>query len=667
MPVLRALLALVLALGVRAGAAAAGPLYDLAVRIEPGARTVAASGTLTLPPGEALDLVLRADFVMERLAVDGRDALAGRRVRDDLQAWRIPASKAERSVAAAWRGTLAPLDAGITHRQTLGAAAPVAGEEGTQLLASSRWYPHVPGMLAEYRIAVDVPDPQRAVAPGRLVEERTQDGRYRAVFDFPHPAEGIDLVAGPYRIASRSMKAADGREIRLRTYFHPSVAALADGYLESTQRYVEMYDKWIGPYPFTEFSVVSSPTPTGFGMPAMTYLGVDVLRLPFIRATSLGHEVLHNWWGNGVYPDYAGGNWSEGLTTFMADYAYREREGDAPARAMRVEWLRDFAAVPPGRDQPLAGFTSRTHGATQIVGYHKAAMLFLMLRDRIGADAFDRGLQAFWREHRFRTASWSDLRAAFEQASGEKLGPFFAQWLTRAGAPALRLESAATVQDSGGWRTDVTLSQPAPAYQLRVPLVFRTPRGDETRWVTLNGERQTFRIALDLQPTAVLLDPDFRVFRRLAPDEAPPILRQVMIDAATATVIVSEGEAGAAARALAERLQEHPPRMAAAEAAPPGAPLLVIGLAADVDRWLARQQLPPRPQAVAGKGTAQVWTQARERAASLVVVSGDDAAALAALLRPLPHYGRQSWLTFDAAKAVDRGVWPGQAVQLRLR
>ena len=131
-------------------------------------------------------------------------------------------------------------------------------------------------------------------------------------------------------------------------------------------------------------------------MPTLTYLGIDVLRLPFIRDTSLGHEVLHNWWGNGVYPDYATGNWSEGLTTFMADHAYREQAGPEAARELRLGWLRDLAALDTGQDRPLREFTSRTHGSDQVVGYHKSAMLFLMLRDTIGAEAFDQGVRAFW-------------------------------------------------------------------------------------------------------------------------------------------------------------------------------------------------------------------------------------------------------------------------------
>ena len=65
--------------------------------------------------------------------------------------------------------------------------------------------------------------------------------------------------------------------IRLRTWFHPEIRDLAKDYLDALNHYIEFYSGWIGEYPFSEFSVVSSPLQTGFGMPAMTYLGIDVL------------------------------------------------------------------------------------------------------------------------------------------------------------------------------------------------------------------------------------------------------------------------------------------------------------------------------------------------------------------------------------------------------
>jgi aminopeptidase N len=91
-----------------------------------------------------------------------------------------------------------------------------------------------------------------------------------------------------------------------------------------------------------------------------------------------------------------------------------------------------------------------------------------------------------------------------------------------------------------------------------------------------------------------------------------------------------------------------------------GSPLLVIGLAADVDRFLARASLPGRPQQVGKRGTAQVWTAHQPNGKVLAVVSAESTDALRALLRPLPHYGRQSYLIFEGPRTVDRGVWPTQ-------
>ena len=36
----------------------------------------------------------------------------------------------------------------------------------------------------------------------------------------------------------------------------------------------------------------------------------------------------------------------------------------------------------------------------------------------------------------------------------------------------------------------------------------------------------------------------------------------------------------------------------------------------------------------------------------------DDVTALQSLLRPLPHYGGQSYVLFDGGRAVERGIWP---------
>ena len=634
--------------------AAAPAMHEIHLRLEPETRTLAGRDRISFDAPTAATLVLSTRFHLDSLAVDARRIEVSPALSEGFQRVSLPAG---RSIELRWSGQLAALDAGIAHRDTLGYNPPASGKAGTFLSSGSGWYPAVEGALERYRLELDLPADQRGLVPGQLIEERQSGGRYLARFEFAHPAEGISLMAGPYRIAERRVRSAAGSELRLRTYFHPEIADLASGYLDSITGYIDLYERWIGPYPFSEFSVVSSPTPTGFGMPTLTYLGIDVLRLPFIRATSLGHEILHNWWGNGVYPDYARGNWSEGLTTFMADYAYRERDSAQAARAARLAWLRDYAALPPADDRPLERFSSRTHGASQIVGYNKSAMLFSMLRDLVGNDAFDQGLRGFWHEYRFRVASWSDLRGAFERASGRRLGWFFDQWLQRTGAPALRIADARTETAAGVWRLILTLEQGAPAYALSVPITVRTGRGTIERRVEIGRERDIATLELAAEPLEIALDPDLRLWRRLAKDEAPPILRDAML-AEHPQLIVATADAAlrAAAHNLASRLLER----ASAPGADPTA-RLVVGQHADIDSWLAREKLAPRPSEIAAtRGSAQVWTARSEDGQVAVMVSARDAASLTALARPLPHYGRESWLVFDGARRIARGTWPSQ-------
>lgn len=676
----------------------------LDVRLDPATRVLAVRAELQ--PAEAdFRFLLHEGLQPSAASAAGRSLqVQALGQRGSLRAWRVQVPNGAR-LRLEYGGTLAALEHGRDHRGVLQGMPPMAAPEGSFLPAGSVWYPR-PAELFSYRVDIAVPGAQRALVAGRLADERlptADDPTYRASFEFSQRSDGIDLMAGPWQVREREHVQADGRPLRLRTYFPPELDAtdgLADGYLADSLRYIEHYSARIGAYPFTEFSVVASPLPTGFGMPTLTYIGEQVLRLPFIRATSLGHEVLHNWWGNGVLVDYARGNWSEGLTTFMADYAYKEVESAAAAREMRLGWLRDFAAVPAGEHQPLAAFRSRTHGAAAAVGYGKAAMVFVMLRDRLGEEAFERGIRLFWEQQRFRIAGWGELQAAFESASGEALDGFFAQWLARAGGPQVRVAAARIIDDmmdraaddeeragaaaepgdgddsaARTTRVQVRLEQDAPAYVLDLPLEFVAEGRRQTQWVTLEAESAETALTLDFRPDVLHLDPELRVWRLPEAEQLPPILRQWIIARAPRLVVADVEHAGraapaewvAAADALAQRLFERPPRRSGgAELARGGEPLLLVGSHAAVDALLAGAGLPARPTALQGRGTAQVWTVEGRDGPPLAVVSAQDAAALEALLRPLPHYGSQSWLVFEGSRAIDRGVWdaPGRAIQI---
>ncbi|MGE5492676.1 MAG: M1 family metallopeptidase [Actinomycetota bacterium] len=660
--------AVLLAGSIAGVAKAASPALELQVELDPGSRVLKARAQVT-PASRDFIFALHPSLEVASASADGKSLrVVSGKPHDGLREWRISLPEKADRLQLLYSGTLPPLDANLDHRDVLQGLSPMASKEGSFLPGGSGWYPQ-PGPLFSYRVTLSVPAGQRALVPGHLTSEQDEGGRYQASFDFPHPTDGIDLMAGPWVVREKIMSRPGAEPVRLRTYFFKDLDAipgLADGYLEDTGRYLALYSELIGAYPFTEFSVVASPLPTGFGMPTLTYLGADVLKLPFIRATSLGHEVLHNWWGNGVYADYARGNWSEGLTTFMADYFYKERESAEAAREMRLGWLRDFAAVPPEGHQSLASFRSRTHGAAAAVGYGKSAMVFLMLRDRIGEEAFQRGIRTFWDKHRFKVATWDDLRKTFEDSSGSPLRDFFKQWVERAGGPTVKIDRATATEENGKHRLTLMLEQSEPTYALRLPIEIIHPGRTELRWVDLDKKHEAVTLDTDGQATGVRLDPALRVWRVLEPEQLPPILRQWIISPSPRLVLATQtGDAPDTARALAGKLLETPPHLESLEAIGTGnSPILLAGLHADVDEALARAGLSPRPANLSGRGSAQVWTVQRESGPPVAVISARDTDALRALLRPLPHYGSQSWLVFEGGRAIAKGVWsaPGRLI-----
>ena len=511
---------------------AAPPALELQVELDPATRRFQALAVVD-PAARDFRFALHESLTVTAASAGG-NALRAERLdsRGPVRAWRVSLPAGAQRLRLEYGGTLPALDRRLDHRGVLRGLPPMAAAEGSFLPAGSAWYPQ-PAPLFSYLVNLSLPADQRALVAGRLVAEEVPAdaaGRYRARFEFAQPADGIDLMAGPWVVRERMAPRAEGAPLRLRTYFFRDLDALpglADGYLEDTQRYLARYAEEIGAYPFTEFSVVASPLPTGFGMPTLTYLGAEVLKLPFIRATSLGHEVLHNWWGNGVYVDYARGNWSEGLTTFMADYAYKEGASAAAAREMRLGWLRDAASVPAGSQQALADFRTRTHGAAAAVGYGKAAMLFVMLRDEIGEDAFRRGVRAFWQVQRFKVASWRELQAAFEQAAGRSLAAFFDQWLRsrrRAGSDDRRGARYARRRQDAADRWNWSRPRPPTPCVCR----WRSSIADrsEIRRIALAGLRETVTLELEAAPEGVRLDPELRLWRALEREQLPPILRQ---------------------------------------------------------------------------------------------------------------------------------------------
>ncbi|MDH3827078.1 MAG: M1 family aminopeptidase [Desulfobacterales bacterium] len=393
-------------------------------------------------------------------------------------------------------------------------------ERGCFLLAGSGWYPQWAGGHSIYTLNVIAPEGMLAVTAGQSEGHKTENGKTESTWLISDPIRGLSLSVGAYILREKKVGS-----ITAATYFFPETDHLAEAYLAATANYLDFYQDLFGPYPFKKFAVVENFFPTGFGFPSYTLIGGTVLRLPFIIRTSLGHEIAHCWWGNGVLVDYDGGNWSEALTTYVADYHYKAMKSEEEARGHRLQILRNYATlVKPARDFALKQFQSRSDPITKTIGYDKGAMVFHMLRRQVGEEAFWGALRDLYRDRLFKTTSWTDIQKAFEARGPQSLKNFFDQWVFHKGAPRFYLDAVRTRRTGGIWQIEGRIVQESPPFSFDLDLLLESHGQTDSRTIRISERETPFQITSKSMPLRLVADPDSQIMRRLFPIEIPPAI-----------------------------------------------------------------------------------------------------------------------------------------------
>ncbi len=658
--------------------------HDLEASLSPDQGTLRVRDTLSLPEGED-DWTFVLHQGLEPKVVAGEARIESLRSRGRMEAFRLRRQgpgPITLSYAGPLHGDLETVDEGMgrSRQWTSG----IISAEGVVLDGNSGWYPHFPDSLQKFSLQVDLPPGWTAVSQGAGPNRAETPQGVRVSWREDQPQDDIYLIAAPFASYSKATEQGEAQ-----VYLRAPDAELAQRYLDATADYLAFYGDLIGPYPYAKFALVENFWETGYGMPSFTLLGSRVIRLPFILQSSYPHEILHNWWGNSVYIDYETGNWSEGLTAYLADHLLKEREGQGGQ--YRRDSLQAYADyVRGGEDFPLDAFRGRHGSASQAIGYGKSLMLFHMLRRDLGDEAFVAGLRRFYRDNVFRLAGYDQLRLAFEQASGRNLKGFFDAWTRRAGAPDLALAAVTLAPTASGYQLKgrVEQTQPQAPFPLTVPLVVHLKDGSLVqRRIPLEDGAVDFVIDLPAAPLRLALDPEFDLFRRLAPGENPVSL-SALFGAKQGLMVLPAAKTQEDSVAMTEgyrQLAQHWMRDAkgwelvlddAIERLPEDRPVWLLGwrnrfLTELVDKPfgldLAARRFEIDGQVFDGEDTSLALV--REVAGRpLGLIAAGSAAAIPGLTRKLPHYGKYGYLAFTGSEPSNRlkGQWPAGESRLQV-
>ncbi|UCD63508.1 MAG: hypothetical protein JSW34_12290 [Candidatus Zixiibacteriota bacterium] len=579
-----------------------------------------------------------------------------------------------------WRDNPGPVEFALKYRAELyqdvsnirfsnekvgGEVTATIAEQGAYLSPQSYFVPVGDETPCTYRLTADIPGEWESISDGNLLAEETVDGRKVQTWENPYKSDGVTFFASAFTTASVEVDS-----VWVHCYFFPEDAHLMNNYLRATTDYVRMYSELIGPYPFDRFTIVANFFPTGYGMPGWTLLGQQVLRLPFIISTSLGHEVLHNWWGNSVFVDYESGNWCEGLTVYGADYRYKLLQSPDMARDYRKDILKQYDSyVTEENDFPLTEFKSRTSPKTRTVGYNKAMMIFHMIEREIGTEAFFQAWKNIYSRAKGQKVAWQDWIDAFQEASRVKLSHIIPDWVERPGAPTLSLE----VQDFScdGVTRNCTvkfklMQTGQPNYRLQVPVRVSGPGGVVDTVLALKGGDASYEITRRMLMQTIEVDPDYHLFRRLYPEEVEPVVSAILGNPNKAFVSFVDTDTAGAFGAFGLNMTEDTVDIlpaAMVDSLPDSDYAVVLNPAELPDYFRGRVIL--RDDSVRVKNipyprgghtyilTGQDWNTVGK----YMVILTDDYESLPRIGQLIPHYGKYSFLVFEGARNVGKGQW----------
>ncbi|MBI2692876.1 aminopeptidase N [Mycobacterium nebraskense] len=265
----------------------------------------------------------------------------------------------------------------------------------------------------------------------------------------------VALIAGPYAEWKDSYTDEHG-EIPLGIFCRESLARHMDAerLFTQTKQGFGFYHKNFGmPYAFGKYDQLFVPEFNAGAMEnagAVTFLEDYVFRSKVTRASyerraeTVLHEMAHMWFGDLVTMTWWDDLWlNESFATFASVLCQAEAteftEAWTTFATVEKSWAYRQDQMPSthpiAADIPdLAAVEVNFDGIT----YAKGASVLKQLVAYVGLEHFLAGLRDYFRSHAFGNATFDDLVAALEKASGRDLSDWGQQWLKTTGLNTLR-------------------------------------------------------------------------------------------------------------------------------------------------------------------------------------------------------------------------------------
>ncbi len=267
------------------------------------------------------------------------------------------------------------------------------------------------------------------------------------------PARDFMIVWGSnYQTATQVVNG-----VTVRSSYLPEHAQAGQQALEYAARAVQIFSQRFGPYPFSEFDILETPTTAG----GIEYPGLIVIAANLYDDPQeyfewvIAHEVAHQWWYSLIGNDQVNHPWLDEALAQYSTVLYYEEAHDSATSSYLVNamfeqnWKKIVEAGSDAPvDQPVGAFTEQSYG--EIV-YLKGPLFFHALRQAMNEqvisnstcvqshdgtsqagndEKFNAFLQTYYRQNLYGVASSQDLlEAAYTALDKSTVQCLYDEWI----------------------------------------------------------------------------------------------------------------------------------------------------------------------------------------------------------------------------------------------
>lgn len=240
---------------------------------------------------------------------------------------------------------------------------------------------------------------QIAVAPGRLIDTRHENGRSTFHYRTDHPIPNVlAFVSARYEVTRARHAGVD-----IEIYRHADHGRNVPAILETARASLDVFQEAFGPYPHRELRIAEVPSSANFGgfaTPGLVLLAEnrvflvdDAREQPIdLVCRRVAHEIAHQWWGHHLVPAPVDGG------TFLTESVTKYAETLVLERLHGLEQVRNLRAIE--LDRYLSGRVGEVEPPlSEVAGqsflfYSKGLLVMGALGDLLGAEALESALRS---------------------------------------------------------------------------------------------------------------------------------------------------------------------------------------------------------------------------------------------------------------------------------